>query len=205
MKPCSVTAGVVCLLVCPLLFGQRCDTSHSLVSLYQLEHKPNKQARQLFQKASDELKRADYTAGLKYLNQALAADPDFWAAENDVGYAYLKLSENAKAEEAFERAIDIDPENPSGYTNLGVSALLLKDYKLAEKSALRALRYGEQNDEAKALLGLSQVAEGHYTPEAHRMLDEASATVPAAAKLARDWSMAEQSRAHLIIINSTLP
>ncbi len=205
MKPCLIPAGVVCLLLCPILLAQDSKCNHYLVSLYQLEHKPSREARHLFDKGTADMKRADYKAGLKSLAQALQIDPDFWEAQNNVGYAYLKLAENAKAEEAFERAVKIDPENPSGYTNLGVSALLLNDYQLAEEAAKRALRFGSQSAEAKALLGLVQVAEGHYSSAAHKLLEEASTSVPAAQKMVNDWSFAEKARAKLIIVGATQP
>lgn len=195
-------AGVVFLLSAPFLFAQEVTPDKYTVTLHELQHMPPKEAQKLFREASATLKQGKFESGLKLLQKALALDPQYWSAENDLGYTYLKLGQIQKASDAFQQAIDIDPANVASYSNLGVSALILGDFKLAETSARRALQIDPTCVQAKGVLGLGEVGQGQWTDEAHRLLDEASSTIPAARKLIGNWEHSEKSKPELVVVES---
>jgi tetratricopeptide (TPR) repeat protein len=188
-----------------LFLGNNLVAQHSvfdehLVSLYELQHKPPANARVLVSKANSMLKHGQYAETVKTMLQALAADPDYWEAANDLGCAYLKLGQQRSAQEAFQRAIDIDPENAIAYTNMGMSALVEGDYKLAKQSALSALRIEPDLLEAMAVQGLSEVGEGHWTAEARKLLEPARDFLPAADRVCRDWPDVPSQGPKLVVV-----
>jgi len=50
--------------------------------------------------------------------QALAIDPDFAEAHNDLGVALVHLAQPAEARSHFERAVRAAPDNPEYRSNL---------------------------------------------------------------------------------------
>jgi tetratricopeptide (TPR) repeat protein len=155
----------VCAFIASSLFAQISFIPLPAVSLYQLSHKPSKQGRRIFHRANVQLKQRHYQVSVNLLEQALALDPGYWGAVNNLGYTYLKLEQQEVAEHTFEQAIQLDPENSIGYVNLSVAALNQQDYCVAENAARTALRLNPQLSEAKALLSLAQVGQGIWTHE----------------------------------------
>jgi len=184
-----------CLFSGSLLFAQ---SNHS-VSFYQLRHKSIKQARRFCDAATVELKKENYQAGIKLLEHALALDPNYWVAQNNLGFAFLHLQQQERALKAFQRAIEIDPMNAVGYTNLSVVALSRNDFPLAEKSASESLRLDPELPEAKAMLGLALVGQGIWTPVAKKLLEE-SRGVSTSDMLLKKWPQDETS-APTVVVN----
>jgi superkiller protein 3 len=185
-----------------LLFGQQQAFNRDVITLYQLQHKVPKHAHTLFIKGADCIAQQKYQAALEFLQKALIIDSDYWEAQNDVGFAYLKLDQMMKAEQAFQRAINIDPENAVAYVNLGVAAVVSPDYELAEQSARRALNLNPTLLTAKALLGIVDVGQGHWTPDAHRLLEESLGAFPAVRKVLRAWPQGNSPGPKVIILSS---
>jgi Flp pilus assembly protein TadD len=187
------------------LLAQNALISSGAVSMYELTFRPAKQARRLFTKGTVLLKQQRFRVALGLFQEALNIDSQYWAAEIDLGYAYLKLAEQKEAQQAFERSLQIDPENAIGYTNLSVVALNNSDYRLAEKSARAALRLNPQLSEAKALLGLAEVGQGNWTPEAHKLLEDGQDSVPGSEKVLLKWPAANMDAPKVIVITSVVP
>jgi len=186
---CAVV--IICLFSGSVLSGQiaaqsaPAATSHS-VSLYQLRHKSDRQARRFCDEATLELKKHNYAAGLKLLQEALSIDSDYWVAQNNLGFAFLHLHRTEEARKAFQRAIEIDPVNPIGYANLSVAALSQNDFTLAEKSASQSLRFDPEMPEARAMLGLAMAGQGKWTAKVRKLLEE-SRSVPTSEALLERW------------------
>jgi tetratricopeptide (TPR) repeat protein len=189
----ALTVGVLCLLVASPGIAQ------NSVSLYRLSHKPPKHARRLFDKGSAQLKLHHYQSSAALFREAIAADPEYWDAENNLGYIHLALAQREQAQEAFARATKIDPENPIGYVNLGIAALCNKRYSLAEESARRALRLAPAMCQAKALMGIAEAGEGHWTPAVRKLLEESRGSVRAADSLLNQWPTNESARPELVV------
>jgi tetratricopeptide (TPR) repeat protein len=156
------------------------------ISLYELSHKPLKRARRLLDEGTAELKLRHYPASVRLFQKALLVDPDYWEAENNLGFAFLQLQQPTKAEPAFARATEIDPMNAIAYVNLCVAALQRNDYLLAEKSGTEAVRLNPQLAEGKAMLGLALVSQGKWTATARKLLEE-TRSIPASATILKKW------------------
>jgi tetratricopeptide (TPR) repeat protein len=205
VKLISLVTAIVCVLSSRSLYAQSSLAESPTVSLYQLAYKPEKKALRLLLKGNGQLKQHQYNAGLRLFQEALAIDSRYWNAENNLGYAYLKLSQIDKAEQAFKRDIEIDPLNAIGYTNLSVAALNKKDYLLAEKSARQALHLNPQLPEPKALFALAQVGQGNWSTEAHRLLEESYQSVPGSDEVLRRWPESNSTSRRIIVLAAVIP
>jgi tetratricopeptide (TPR) repeat protein len=177
----------VSLFYAPFLWAQDPLASSSSISLYELSYRPPKQALKLFDKGSSELKLRHYQVALKLLKKALAIDPLYFAAENNLGYTYLQLDQQSAAEQAFKRALEIDPGNAVGHLNLCIAAMNRGNFRLAEKAARLALQLNPQMVEAKAMLGYAEVGQGRWTTEARKLLEESRDVVPGSGVLLSNW------------------
>jgi Tfp pilus assembly protein PilF len=57
---------------------------------------------------------------------------------NQLGYAYITLNQNDKAEEAFNKYIELDPKNPNVYDSKGDFYMYMKKYDKAYESYMIA-------------------------------------------------------------------
>lgn len=57
---------------------------------------------------------------------------------NQLGYAYLTLKKSDKAEEAFDKYIELDPENPNVYDSKGDYYMFIKKYDKAYELYMKA-------------------------------------------------------------------
>lgn len=64
-------------------------------------------------------KRKDPGAAQVAYRQALAADPEFSAVYNDLGYVELEMKQVDMALEHFRKQVELDPANPNSYDSLG--------------------------------------------------------------------------------------
>ncbi len=65
--------------------------------------------------------------------EALAADPDYAPAHNQLGLVYMALGEDRLAQQSFERALRIDPNDSSANINYGMFLCRRKREKEAYK------------------------------------------------------------------------
>jgi type IV pilus assembly protein PilF len=63
--------------------------------------------------------RGQYDVALEELNEALRVEPNFAPAYGMIGLVYADLREDAKAEQSFQRAIQINPQDPELRNNFG--------------------------------------------------------------------------------------
>jgi len=184
------------------LFAQASLASSNAVSLYELSHKTLKQARRLVDKGTLQLNKQQYSSSLELFRRALQLDPQYWRAQNNIGFVYLKLHQQKEAEDAFQRAVEIDPDNAIGHTNVGICALSGNNYSLAEQAAQRALRLRPLLIEAKALLGLAQAGQGHWTPQVRQLLEDSRSASQAAETLLRRWPANVANPPRLVVLTS---
>ena len=57
---------------------------------------------------------------------------------NQLGYAYLTLKQSDKAEEAFDKYIELEPKNPNVYDSKGDFYMFIKKYDKAYESYMTA-------------------------------------------------------------------
>jgi tetratricopeptide (TPR) repeat protein len=80
----------------------------------------------------------DSTGMVETLNKAIIVVQDPAPFYNQLGYAYLTLKQNDKAEEAFDKYIELDPKNPNVYDSKGDYYMYQKDFEKAYESYMKA-------------------------------------------------------------------
>ncbi|MBI3148720.1 MAG: type IV pilus biogenesis/stability protein PilW [Betaproteobacteria bacterium] len=83
------------------------------------ESQLQKLARVHTQLAAGYYARNQQNVALEELNEALKVDPKFAPAHNVLGLIYMELKEDAKAEQAFKKAIELAPQDPEIRNNYG--------------------------------------------------------------------------------------
>ncbi len=107
-------------------------------SVSMLDLKAPGKARREYEKGYQLLMRKDLPGAVEHLRAAISIYPNFVAAHNSLGSAYLDLSQNDQAREQFTQAVALDDHIPSSYLNLGCAELALKNYRVAEESIKKA-------------------------------------------------------------------
>lgn len=135
--------------------------------------KAQERARKLF--ASGKLADA-----ARELEKALALDPDFAEAHENLGALYVKLQRPAEAEAHLRRAIELNPSSSFAHSDLSAVQLMAGDWEAAERSARRALELSRGNNWARFMLGLALLRHAETQTEALQQLEYAARSVPAA-------------------------
>ena len=107
-------------------------------SISKFDLKAPGKARREFEKGYQLLQRKDQQGAVEHLKLAIAAYPNFVAAHNTLGTAYLNLGSDAEARDEFASAVKIDDHLPNSYLNLGCAELALKEYPAAEEAFRKA-------------------------------------------------------------------
>ncbi len=107
-------------------------------SVSKLDLKAPGKARHEYEKGYVFLVKKDYKSAIEHLGVAITIYPDFVAAHNALGSAYLALGQNDQARDQFAKAVSLDDHLPTSYLNLGCAQLALKDYRSAQQSAQKA-------------------------------------------------------------------
>jgi len=103
-------------------------------SVSKLDLKAPAKARREYDKGYQLLMRKDFDGAVEHLTIAISLYPDFVAAHNALGSAYLDQGQNDHARGQFAKAVSLDDHLPISYLNLGCAQLALKDYRSAEES-----------------------------------------------------------------------
>jgi len=107
-------------------------------SISKFDLKAPGKARREFTKGYQLLQQKDQRGAVEHLKLAIADYPNFVAAHNTLGTAYLNLGNSAEARDEFAAAVKIDDHLPNSYLNLGCAQLALKDYPAAEEAFRKA-------------------------------------------------------------------
>jgi tetratricopeptide (TPR) repeat protein len=179
----------------------------AVVSLHRLAYKMDKRARKLFEKGIREYGRGHYAGALPLLQRAVDIDPRSAVLQNNLGVAYLALGRDKEAEGAFQQAVRADPGAVNSYLNLAAIAFDNSEYDLAATSARQALRVAPLSPQASVLLGLAEVAQNHWTPEARKLLTDNRSRFSQAELVLQHWPSDEELRAGTsrVIVHGTGP
>ncbi|HSP68489.1 MAG TPA: tetratricopeptide repeat protein [Bryobacteraceae bacterium] len=150
------------------------------VSVSSLRHTVPKPAVKDFQRAHKLATSGKLLDAAQALEKALALDPDFQEARENLGGLYLRLGRLAEAEPHLHRAIELDPSSSAAHSNLSAVQLLAGDLGAAERTARRALELSRDNDWARFVLGVTLLRNAATYSEALRHLESAARSVPAA-------------------------
>ncbi|HZD46183.1 MAG TPA: VWA domain-containing protein [Acidobacteriaceae bacterium] len=95
-------------------------------------------ARREYAKGSQLLMKKSYADAADHLKKAISIYPDFVAAHNGLGSAYLYLGKSGLAEGEFSQAVALDDHLPYSYLNLGWAQLALNNFSTAQGSIRKA-------------------------------------------------------------------
>jgi Tfp pilus assembly protein PilF len=105
----------------------------SVVSVEEL--KMSGKAEPAFRKGADLLLKGDARDSLAYFERALEEDPGYYRAYHNLGLAQYQLGEKERAEEAFQRAIDL---TNGGFapSQFGLAMILFEREQFSQAEAL---------------------------------------------------------------------
>jgi Ca-activated chloride channel family protein len=120
------------------------NTSHTSAlqdpanSVSRLDLAAPKNARKEYEKGYLHLIRKEFQPAIDHLARAVSIDPNFVAAHNALGVAYLNLGQNQQAHDEFARAVALDDHLPGSHLNLGCAQMQLQRYADAEEALKKA-------------------------------------------------------------------
>jgi tetratricopeptide (TPR) repeat protein len=92
-----------------------------------------------FSRAVELLEEEKYAEGIAALEEVTAAAPQATAAHIDLGIAYARVGELAKAEASIKKALELNPRHPAAYNELGIVYRRAGRFAEARKSYETAL------------------------------------------------------------------
>ena len=158
--------------------ARRQDPASGIVTLQELSHQVPGKAAKEYERASNAVHKGDFETAIKHLKKATAIDPEFCAAINALGAAYLRADRIDPAIEQFNKAIAVDPHSARPYANLAIAHLRQDQYSDAERTARRALELDRAGSHGRLVLGVSLVLQKKFTAEAEQSLRTAASDFP---------------------------
>jgi tetratricopeptide (TPR) repeat protein len=178
-----------------------------VISLRALAHQVNKKARKFAEKGRREYLHGRYPEALSCFQRATDIDSQAAVLQNNLGVIYYALGRDDEAQQAFQRAVQADSSAVVSYINLASVAFDNARYSLAEASARQALRVAPRSPEASVLLGFAEVAQGHWTAEARRLLTPYESRSSQVGMLLQQWPSPEELRtgSRIVIVHGAGP
>lgn len=151
-----------------------------IVTLQQLKHEVPGKATKEWERSEKAREKGDYAGAIAHLRKAIAIDPEFVGARNNLGAILLFSGKYQEAIPELEECIKLDPDNSLPYSNLTIAYLMKKDFEGAERAARRTNDIDRTSTRAKLVLGLTLVMEEKLTDEALNLLLRAAEDFPQA-------------------------
>ena len=107
-------------------------------SVSKLDLKAPAKAKHEYEKGYQLLMKKDAQGAVAHLTKSIEIYPNFVAAHNALGTAYLNQGNTGQALEQFNRAIALDDHLPNSYLNLGCTQIAMQKYADAEGSLKKA-------------------------------------------------------------------
>ena len=115
-------------------------SSEPSISIRQLTHKVPRAAQKAFDRGRQAAAKGDQNAASEAFRQAIAADPEFVDAYNELGASEVALGHLPQAAEQFQKAIDLVPEHRFALPNLSIVLAKMQRFHEAGIVARRALQ-----------------------------------------------------------------
>ena len=198
--------GVICLLAAQVLVGQETyketgivwpksqETKANLVTTQQLRHVVPGKAQMQMQKAEKARSAGRTEEAISLYKAAIAIDPEYVAARNNLANVYLNNDNLQLGLEQFEEAIKIDPRNPLLFRNLSVSYEFARQLVAAERAAREAIDLDRSDLQSRMILGLVLLEQGKFTQETLGCFERAFHLFPLAHLLAGRGGRERESR-----------
>ena len=148
------------------------------VSFQQLQHKVPRKAISEQKKGVSALKQRHLDVAADHFKNAVAIDPAFADAHNDLGIAYFRLKEYEPSLEHLRRAVELAPGHQPVTDNLCMLLLRMKRYAEAGQVADGALKRGSVSATAHYAAAVGVLAERGSMAAALDHLRRASSEIP---------------------------
>jgi tetratricopeptide (TPR) repeat protein len=169
-------------------------TSSGSISIRQLAHKVPPTAQKAFHKGEQAAAKGSYQDAAAAFKEAVAIDPEYADAYNELGAAEASLKDLPKAAEYFQKAVDLVPEHSLALPNLAIILAKLKRYSEASALARRALQIQPASCNMHFILAASLLLDKGGSEEVLDHLQRASAELPKAHLMAADLLVQEGKR-----------
>jgi tetratricopeptide (TPR) repeat protein len=156
------------------------------VSIQQLNHKVPAAAQSAFSKGERFAAKGSYREAADAFRQAIAVDPEFADAYNELAAAEAELGQLPESADHFQKAIDLVPEHRFALPNLSIVLAKMKRYREAGEVARRALKIVPGSCKVHYILAASLIEEDGNLDEALEHLTRAIPEVPTAHLIAAD-------------------
>jgi tetratricopeptide (TPR) repeat protein len=150
-----------------------------VVTIHELSHTPPPKAINEAKKGAKARAANLLSDAIEHYQRAVAIDPAYVAARNNLGKCLLDLNPSSAIEQ-FEAAIAIDPLQPVLYMNIALAYSLMHRHGDAERAARQAVTLDRAGSHRAAfVLGLVLYHRNRFSAEALKCLQLAQASVPA--------------------------
>jgi tetratricopeptide (TPR) repeat protein len=166
--------------------GSASRATGSSISIGQLNHKIPAQAQKLFDKGEQSFSKHNVAEARDLYRQAIALDPEFVDAYNELGATEAAMGRLPEAAEQFQKAIDIAPENQLALPNLSIVLAKMRRLHEAGEVARRALKVVPGSGPIHYILAASIIEEHGNSDEAIEHMKRAAAEIPSAHLVASD-------------------
>ena len=119
-------------------------------------------ARKEVDKANEAMAMHNWKKSLEHLNKAIALDPQYATAYNNLGVLYGKMNDIPQEEEALKKAVALDEHFAPALLNYGKLCLRQKDVTKAEALFQKASTSEPDNPETLMLLAYSEYMNHHF-------------------------------------------
>jgi tetratricopeptide (TPR) repeat protein len=141
--------------------GPKPVSAHSgMVSAADLKVSPK--ARKELDKANEAMALQEYKKAKEHLDKALALNPDYATAYNNLGVLYAKMNDLPNEEQALKKSISLDDHFAPALLNYGKLCLRQKDFPQAETLLQKEVALDPDNPESLLLLADAQYMNHHF-------------------------------------------
>jgi len=126
-----------------------------VVSVIELKQDVPKRARQLYDKARQEIEKDRPGEAVKYLQKAIEVFPDHYRANLDLGRQHIALKQYEAAESRLRRAVEINDRSPEPLLYLGYALMQRSQFGEAVNVIRRAVDMDSTSSLAHFYLGVA--------------------------------------------------
>jgi len=141
--------------------GPKPVSAHSsIISAADLKVSPK--ARKELDKANEAMAAQDFKKAKEHLDKALALEPTYVTAYNNLSVLYAKMNDLPNEEQALKKAISLDDHFAPALLNYGKLCLRQKDFPQAETLLNKEAALDPGNPESLMLLADAQYMNHHF-------------------------------------------
>jgi len=168
--------------------------ANGTISAQQLGHKVPVGARKAYDKAEQSEMKGDHQQALALFREAVALDPEFADAFNELGAVEVGTGDLDQAIEHFQKAIDVAPDHRLALANLSIALAKAERYGEAAVVARQALRFMPTSGTIHYVLGTSLLFASGDSDEVLDNLEKATSEIPLAYLLSAELLMRRGKR-----------